>query len=372
MPVLDVSNLGTLQPEELRALVSVEMGMKNHDHVTLQLIASISGIKHGSIAHTVNELLRLKLLSHIGAPINGYALTHTGYDYLAINSLRKRGVITALGSRIGVGKEADVYMAQGPEGESLVIKLHKLGRVSFRTARTKRDYLGTRKYASWMYLSRLAALREFGFMAALYDRGLPVPKPISLNRHCVCMSFIEGVPMHSLREVTPEDATAIAQDLHTQMVRMLELGVVHGDCNEYNSIVDLDGRVAIIDFPQMIQATDPEASMQFDRDVDSFETFFRRRFGIDLRLPRFSEITVQKTDEQVLATEKFAREMATAHAQDLSDEEDDSEVEPARTQVARQRNMAQELRRERKHAADREAQRRRFHKGEQKRAYRME
>ena len=40
----------------------------------------------------------------------------------------------------------------------------RLGRVSFRAIKEKRDYLGKRKSASWMYMSRLAAQKEWAFM----------------------------------------------------------------------------------------------------------------------------------------------------------------------------------------------------------------
>jgi RIO kinase 2 len=39
-----------------------------------------------------------------------------------------------------------------------------LGRVSFRAIKEKRDYLGKRKSASWMYMSRLAAQKEWAFL----------------------------------------------------------------------------------------------------------------------------------------------------------------------------------------------------------------
>jgi len=50
------------------------------------------------------------------------------------------------------------------EGEVFALKLHRLGRTSFRDVKSKRDYLGTRSSYSWLYLSRLAALKEFAFM----------------------------------------------------------------------------------------------------------------------------------------------------------------------------------------------------------------
>jgi RIO kinase 2 len=40
------------------------------------------------------------------------------------------------------------------EGEVFALKLHRLGRTSFRAVKSKRDYLGRRSHFSWLYLSR--------------------------------------------------------------------------------------------------------------------------------------------------------------------------------------------------------------------------
>lgn len=50
------------------------------------------------------------------------------------------------------------------EGTVQVLKLHRLGRISFRNVKQKRDYLRRRRAHNWLYLSRLAALKEFAFM----------------------------------------------------------------------------------------------------------------------------------------------------------------------------------------------------------------
>ncbi len=52
--------------------------------------------------------------------------------------------------------------------------------------KSKRDYLRKGSHFSWLYLSRLAALKEYAFMKALGDHGLPVPK---VGRAC---SWFEG------------------------------------------------------------------------------------------------------------------------------------------------------------------------------------
>lgn len=67
-----------------------------------------------------------------------------------------------------------------------------MGRTCFRNIKEKRDYHGRRNKASWLYLSRISATREFAYMVALHDRGFPVPRPIDFNRHCVIMELVEG------------------------------------------------------------------------------------------------------------------------------------------------------------------------------------
>ncbi len=48
---------------------------------------------------------------------------------------------------------------------------------------------------SWLYLSRLAALKEFAFMGALGKAGFPVPAALEHNRHAVLMSLVPAVPL---------------------------------------------------------------------------------------------------------------------------------------------------------------------------------
>jgi RIO kinase 2 len=91
--------------------------------------------------------------------------------------MTKKGVLYAVGPQVGTGKESDVFMCTGDDesGKQIILKIHRyggfrentnlrLGRISFRTVKQNRDYLQGRKSASWMYLSRLAAQKEFTFM----------------------------------------------------------------------------------------------------------------------------------------------------------------------------------------------------------------
>jgi hypothetical protein len=58
----------------------------------------------------------------------------------------------------------DIFEVATEDGTILAMKLHRLGRTSFRAVKSKRDYLRHRSSFNWLYLSRLAALKEFAFM----------------------------------------------------------------------------------------------------------------------------------------------------------------------------------------------------------------
>ena len=49
MVKFDPSNLRYMGREEFRVLIAIEMGMRNHDVVPIELIVSIAGLKHGGV-----------------------------------------------------------------------------------------------------------------------------------------------------------------------------------------------------------------------------------------------------------------------------------------------------------------------------------
>lgn len=92
----------------------------------------------------------------------------------------------------------DIYVVADNDEAQMVMKIHRLGRMSFRAIKTKRDYLKKGQSASWMYMSRLAAIKEYAFMKVLYEHDFPVPKPIDQSRHCLIMELIDAFPLYVL------------------------------------------------------------------------------------------------------------------------------------------------------------------------------
>ncbi|WOG93960.1 hypothetical protein DCAR_0313250 [Daucus carota subsp. sativus] len=275
---LDVNVLRYLSKDDFRVLTAVEMGMRNHEIVPAELITRIASLKHGGTYKVMKNLLKHKLLHHDSSKYDGFRLTYLGYDFLAIKTLVNRGIFTSVGRQIGVGKESDIFEVANEDGTIFAMKLHRLGRTSFRAVKSKRDYLKHRSSFNWLYLSRLAALKEYAFMKALQEHGFPVPNAVECNRHCVIMSLVQGYPLVQVKQLQNPDT--VFEKIIGVIVRLAEHGLIHCDFNEFNIMIDDDEKITVIDFPQMVSVSHTNAQMYFDRDVECIFKFFRKRFNI--------------------------------------------------------------------------------------------
>lgn len=112
-----------------------------------------------------------QLVAHDRKKYDGYRLTYSGYDFLALHTMMKRGSVHAVGNQVstvvarspphtsnaprhpshtqcpmchtcfvqvGVGKESDIFLVSNAEGEQMILKLERLGRVSFRNIKNVR------------------------------------------------------------------------------------------------------------------------------------------------------------------------------------------------------------------------------------------
>ncbi|XP_026271421.1 serine/threonine-protein kinase RIO2 [Frankliniella occidentalis] len=323
MGKINVTMLRYLSKEDFRVLTAVEMGMKNHELVPGSLAASIASLRHGGAHKLMRELCKHRLLSYErGKHYDGYRLTNLGYDYLALKALTSRGVVASFGNQIGVGKESNIYVVANEDGEPLCLKLHRLGRTCFRRLREKRDYHAHRNAASWIYLSRISATKEFAYMKALYERGFPVPTPIDFNRHCVIMNLIQGRPMCQLNEV--EDVEWLYDELMNLIIKFGNYGVIHGDFNEFNLMITDDGKPIVIDFPQMVSINHVNAEMFFMRDVNCIRDFFKRRFGYESEHhPTFADIVRESALDVEVSASGFTKQMEKDLLVEMGVEEDE-------------------------------------------------
>ncbi|KAK8105392.1 RIO1 family protein [Apiospora kogelbergensis] len=297
---LDTKAMRHLAAEDWRVLAAVEQGTKNHDLVPTPVIEKLSRLRGGpsSVTKSISALAKTSLIGKVKeAKYDGYRLTYGGIDYLALHAYAQQNVVYSVGTRIGVGKESDIVMVADHSGTQKVLKIHRLGRISFRTVKSNRDYLrksrGQGQGGSWMYLSKLAAMKEYAFMKALREEGFDIPEPISQNRHTIVMAFIDSFPLRQVSEVG--DPAGLYADLIGLILRLAKHGLIHGDFNEFNILIREERSTSkdeatgteeetikvtpvLIDFPQMVSMEHANAEVYFDRDVNCIKRFFERRF----------------------------------------------------------------------------------------------
>ena len=139
----------------------------------------------------------------------------------------------------------------------------------------------------WIFASAFSAEREFLALEKLHPR-VAVPIPVERNRHVVVMSFIPGANLS--RCALGHPGTALGAILR-QVREAYRLGVVHADLSEYNVMVDGD-RYFLIDWPQWVEASHPNAGETLERDLRVLLLHFARKYGVEYPLAQaLAEVT---------------------------------------------------------------------------------
>jgi len=283
-----VKTLNHLESEDFRVLTVIELDMSRHRYVPENDISNLTGLPLKQVKYRLERLSKFGLVYRWVGPYVGYVLSTVGYDCLAMNALVKADLIEAFGKPLGVGKESDVYDALTPEGRRVAVKFHRLGRTSFRQTRRLRGYIDDRRHISWLYQSRLAAEKEFEALKIVYPHGVSVPEPIGQNRHVVVMGFIDGVELYRVPEV-PNAEEVLDEILENVKITYQRAEIIHADLSEFNVVLKPDFNILIIDWPQFVKTSHPNAEMLLKRDVKNILTFFKRRFNIKRDLHKVLE-----------------------------------------------------------------------------------
>ncbi len=259
--------------------------MKTHEWVSVEDMASNSGLSEKEIDYRLKNITDLDLAERFTGHYVGYQLKYNGYDILAISAFLRRDTIHSLGGLIGVGKESVVIAAMDQVGRPLAIKFHREGRTAFKQVKRKREHLVDLHNTNWLYASALAAKHEFEVLKKLSPM-VSVPGPFDQNRHAIVMSVVEG---HELSRVKLEDPHWYLDRIVEQLELAYRNGFVHGDFSEYNVMVSENG-VTIIDWPQAVATGTKIGDQLLERDVRNILTYFSRKY----RIKAYTEEIVRK------------------------------------------------------------------------------
>ncbi|MET0975852.1 MAG: RIO1 family regulatory kinase/ATPase [Leifsonia sp.] len=125
------------------------------------------------------------------------------------------------------------------------------------------------------------AYAEFEALCRAFDAGVPVPYPVQVSGTEVLMEFIGDGRTAAPRLAQVRADRAELEPLFDQVLEIMRsfarAGVAHGDLSAYNLLVQ-QGRVVVIDLPQLIDVAANPAGLEFlHRDVLNVCTWFTRR-----------------------------------------------------------------------------------------------
>ena len=280
-----------LTNDDLRVLTVIETGMSKREYVQEGQIISYTSLSIDKVSFVLKRLNKMGLIYQKERGYVGHTLNYAGYDCLAINAFVKARAIEAFGKSLGIGKEADVFDALDAQDSRVAVKFHRLGRISFRQTKRKRDYLV--EHTSWLFQSRLAAEKEFQALKIAFANGVAVPKPIKQNRHAIVMGIIEGAELSKYKEI--ERPKRVLKEILKNVRKVyLKAGLVHGDLSEYNIILQPDMHILIIDWPQAVRVNHPSAQSLLNRDIRNVLVYFKRKYRVSTKTPEVYDYVTGK------------------------------------------------------------------------------
>ncbi len=265
------------------------------------------------------------------------------------------GVIDEVLRSLKSGKEATVYVVRSGE-RLLCAKVYRdMGQRSFqrraqyqegRKVRGSRQTRAMGKSTRFGKKEQEAAWKnaEVDALYQLVAADVRVPKPYGYFNDVLLMEMVtdaSGAPAPRLGEVDLSRETAL--DYHAflmrQVVRMLAIGLIHGDLSEFNVLVGRDGPV-IIDLPQIVNAAGNNGALaMLERDVNNLRGTLGR-YAPELLGTEFAQEMWSLYEQGTLHANSqlsgaFVRETAAADAQGVLQVVDDAREEAIRRELGR-------------------------------------
>ena len=214
------------------------------------------------------------------------------------------GLIDSVLRPLKSGKEAAVYVVACGD-EVRCAKVYK--DMAQRSFQARVQYQEERKVRGSRQSRAIGKASKFGkreqeeawknteadVLYQLSDAGARVPQPRGFFHGVLLMDLVTDADGHSAPrlgevELSAEEAIRFHALLIADVVRMLCLGLIHGDLSEYNVLVAADGPV-IIDFPQVVSAAGNNAARSMLlRDVHNLRDCLGR-FAPQLNASHYGE-----------------------------------------------------------------------------------
>ena len=135
----------------------------------------------------------------------------------------------------------------------------------------KTDFGVQVEHTSWL-------MYEFNTLKMLYAAGAAVPKPYAVAENAILMGYVGDGEMAGPTLNTVELERDEARELFIEVLRNVELmlvhGMIHGDLSAYNMLY-WEGKITLIDFPQVSSSQgNSQSHFILKRDIERVCAYF--------------------------------------------------------------------------------------------------
>ncbi len=272
-----------------------------------------------------------------------------------LQALLDDGIIDEVTRQLKSGKEASVFVVRCGS-EVRCAKVYK--DLAQRSFQQRAQYQEGRKVRGSRQARAMAKSTRFGRkeqeaawknteVDALYQlvaAGVRVPQPFGFFNGVLLMELVTDAEGHSAPRLGEVDLPAEqAREFHgfliNQVVRMLCVGLIHGDLSEFNVLIDATGPV-IIDLPQAVNAAgNNNAFAMLERDVrnitETLGRFAPELLTTDYAAEMWSLFEQGELKPDSKLTGVFIKDETSANVGDVLQAIDDAREEAIRRQLGR-------------------------------------
>ena len=265
--------VSSLNKSDFKILKVFASSLKTHQFLNLSTLSQYSNLNQRLVEHHLERLVKSGL---VGKSNIGFTLLVTGLDIYVLKILSNRNTITSIGPQIGIGKEAEIYLAHDSQEKDKILKMFRLGRSSFKQIKRKRDI--STSTSNWLLLNIQTAKREYDILNYLRQSSTSFPTPLYRSFHCIVMEPFYGSRLADAESL--EDPQSVLEKIISNVKIAYQNGYINGDLNEYNIMVNNDN-IFILDWPQAIKSDTINANVVLLRDVKNILKFFSKKYKIE-------------------------------------------------------------------------------------------
>ena len=266
--------VSSLNKSDFKILKVFASSLKTRQFLNLSTLSQYSNLNQRLVEHHLERLVKSGL---VGKSNIGFTLLVTGLDIYVLKILSNRNTITSIGPQIGIGKEAEIYLAHDSQEKDKILKMFRLGRSSFKQIKRKRDI--STSTSNWLLLNIQTAKREYDILNYLRQSSTSFPTPLYRSFHCIVMEPFYGSRLADAESL--EDPQSVLEKIISNVKIAYQNGYINGDLNEYNIMVNNDN-IFILDWPQAIKVDTINANVVLLRDVKNILKFFSKKYKIEM------------------------------------------------------------------------------------------